>query len=96
MIEQVFGFSKSNNNLLPLRVHKEKQLKGYLLLSFMTLISYILLRQKLEGLYKVQESMIIMRSLKCKIYNNKNSKLILEPTKKQKIILNKLNIMVPK
>ena len=60
------------------------------------LISYILLREKLEGIYTVEESMIIMRSLKCKIYNSKNIKLILEPIKKQKIILNKLKIMVPK
>lgn len=96
VVEQIFGYSKNNNNLLPLRVHGEKNMKGYILLSFITLISYILLREKLGGIYTVEESMLIMRSLKCKIYNNNETEMILEPNKKQKTILDKLKIMVPK
>lgn len=93
-IEQIFGYTKNNNNLLPLRVHGEKQLEGYLLLNFIALITYILLREKLRGEMTVEEAMLIMRSLKCKLYNNSRKKLILEPTKKQKIILKKLDLKV--
>gem|GEM_PF-6168008 len=32
MAEKLFGFSKDNFELLPLRVHKEETLRGYLLM----------------------------------------------------------------
>lgn len=92
-IEQTFGYSKNNNNLLPLRVHGDKQLQGYLLLSFMSLIVYILLREKLKNIMTVEESLLILRSLKCKIYNSSKRDLILDLTKKQKIILSALKNM---
>ena len=95
-IEQLFGFSKNNNNLLPLRVHGEAQLEGYLLLNFLVLITYILIREKLGGEMTVEEIMLVLRSLKCKLYKNSKKKLILEANKKQKIIFTKLNIKVPK
>jgi transposase len=37
-IEQIFGFAKSNNNLLSLRVHSEQSVNGYLMLVFLSLI----------------------------------------------------------
>ncbi len=95
-IEQIFGYSKNNNNLLPLRVHGETQLEGYFLLNFMVLITYILIKEKLEGEMTVEEIMLSLRSLKCKLYKNTKKKLVFESTKKHKVIFKKLNITVPK
>ena len=95
-IEQIFGYSKNNTNLLPLRVHGETQLEGYLLLNFIVLITYILIREQLRGEMTVEEIMLVLRSLKCKLYKNRRGKLIFEANKKQKIIFKKLNITVPK
>ena len=94
-IEQIFGFSKNNNKLLPLRIHGESQIEGYLFLNFIVLITYILIRERLEGKMTVEEIMLVLRSLKCKLYKNSRKKLILEPNKKQKIIFKKLKIKVP-
>ena len=41
-IEQIFGFAKSNNSMLPLRVHSEKSVKGYLFLIFLSLILFVM------------------------------------------------------
>jgi len=93
-IEQVFGFSKDDLNLLPLRVHKEETLRGYLFLMFLTLVVFMFLRNELKNKYIVEEALMSMRNLKCKVYDNEI--LIPEQTKQQKEILSLLNIIVPK
>jgi len=35
-IEQIFGFAKHNNSILPLRVHGEQSIKGYIMLVHCT------------------------------------------------------------
>jgi len=93
-IEQAFGFSKDDLSLLPLRVHKEETLRGYLFLMFLTLIVFMFLRKELKNKYTVEEALLIMRNLKCKVYDNEI--LIPETNKQQKEILSLLNIIVPK
>ena len=93
-VEQAFGFSKDDLRLLPLRVHKEETLRGYLFLMFLTLVVFMFLRKELKNKYTVEEALLSMRNLKCKVYDNEI--LIPETTKQQKDILSLLNIIVPK
>jgi transposase len=92
--ERLFGFSKDDLNLVPLRVHKEETLRGYLLLIFITLIVFSLLKKEIEKDYTVEEILLIMRNLKCKVYDNEI--IVQELTKQQKEITEKLKIIVPK
>jgi transposase len=94
MVERLFGFSKDDLELIPLRVHKEETLRGYLMLMFMTLIVFVMLRKAIGGEYTVEEVLLTMRNLKCKVYENEI--LIHELSKQQKGIVEKLNIIVPK
>jgi len=38
--KRLFGFSKDDLNILPLRVHKEETLRDYLFLHFASLVVY--------------------------------------------------------
>jgi transposase len=93
-IEQIFGFAKSNNNILPLRVHSEKSINGYLLLVFISLIIFVTMRQKLQPKITMDKALIQLRALKAKIYDDQI--LIMEPNKKVKNIAKTLNIILPK
>lgn len=90
-IEQIFGFAKSNNNILPLRVHDERSIRGYLMLVFLALIIFITMRQKLKS--PMDKTILTLRSLKAKIYDE--TIIIQEPNKKTKDILKMLNIIMP-
>jgi len=93
-VEQLFGFSKDDLTLLPLRVHKEETLRGYLFLMFLTLVVFTMLRKGLQNKYTVEEALMCMRNLKCKVFDKEV--LIEEASKQQKEILSLLNIIVPK
>lgn len=92
-IEQIFGFAKSSNDLLPLRVHSEEALRGYLFLSFIVLILFIKVRGQLKDQFTPQQALVILRNLKAKIFDSEI--LLTELSKKQKTILSLLNITVP-
>ncbi|KKB96067.1 Transposase DDE domain protein [Candidatus Arcanobacter lacustris] len=92
-IEQIFGFAKSNNNLLPLRVHSEQSINGYLMLVFISLILFITMRQKLQPGITMDKALIRLRGLKAKIYDNEI--LVQEPNKKVKDLARNLNIIMP-
>ena len=92
--EMLFGFSKDDLSILPLRVHSEEALRGFLFMQFMTLIAFIQLKKKLDKSYTVEEVLISLRNLKCKIYEKEI--LISELTKEQKEISEKLDIIVSK
>ncbi len=91
-IEQIFGFAKVNN-LLPLRVHSDQSINGYLLLVFLSMVVFILMRQKLQPKITVERSLLILRNLKAKIYENEI--VPLEASKKVKDIFKDLNIKMP-
>lgn len=92
--EQLFRFSKDDLKLLPLRTHKEESMRGYLLLSFMTLSAFLLLRKRLEKKATVEEALLILRNLKVRVF--KDEMIIPELTKKQRLLFEKFDIIVPK
>lgn len=92
-IEQIFGFAKSNNSILPLRVHSEQSIRGYLFLVFLSLVLFVLMRQKLSPKFTVEQALLILRCLKAKIYDTEA--ILLEPNKKTKDISKLLGIIMP-
>lgn len=92
--EMLFGFSKDDLGLLPLRVHKESALRGFLFLQFITLVVFVLMKKKLGKNYTVEEVMLTMRNLKCKVYDTEV--VPQEMTKQQKEITKLFNILMPK
>jgi transposase len=62
MAEKLFGFSKDDLNLLPLRVHNEETCQGYLFLLFLTLVVFVMLKKKLGQTHTVEEMLLSMRN----------------------------------
>ncbi|WP_297213166.1 transposase [Thermodesulfovibrio sp.] len=92
--EMLFGFFKDDLKLIPLRVHKEETLRGYLFLIFIVLTVFVRLKGAIGRDYTVEEILFVMRNLKCKVYENEI--IVQELTKQQREILDTLNIIVPK
>lgn len=92
--EKLFGFSKDDLKLIPLRVHKEETLRGYLFLLFMTLIAFVFMKKKLGKEHTVEEALLTLRNLKCKVYDKEI--VVQELTRQQKDIIKKLEILMPK
>jgi transposase len=93
-VEQLFGFSKSDLELLPIRCHSEATIRGYLFLQFLLLIVFVEIRQKLAELVTVEEAVMILASLKCKVYQK--TIIVQELTKHQKSIFKLGSVIVPK
>ena len=92
--EKLFGFSKDDLSLLPLRVHNEESLRGFLFMQFVTLIAFVHIKNNLGKEHNVEEILLKLRNLKCKVYDDEI--IICEPNKQQKEILEKLDILMPK
>ena len=92
-VERLFAFSKSDLNLLPLRTHKESTLRGYLFLLFLLSYFFMKIHKKLKKKFTIEQSFIILSSLKAKIYENQI--LIQEANKKQKIIFELIGHQIP-
>jgi hypothetical protein len=69
-------------------------LRGYLLLTFMALVVFVLLKRAIGKKHTVEEVLLTMRNLKCKVYDGEM--LIPELTKQQKELVEKLGIIMPK
>lgn len=93
-IEQIFGLSKSDLNLLPIRNHNNKTIQGYLFFQFLLLIFYIRIREKYLKDYTVEQLSMILRKMKCKVYESRV--MPMERDKKQREIFEQANIIVPK
>jgi hypothetical protein len=83
--ENLFGISKSYLDVLPLRTHSVETFRGYLMLTFISLITYIEYKRKLRGKYTVEEALMEMSNLMCRVYGD--DILVSEPTKKMKEII---------
>ncbi len=92
--EVFFGFSKEDLALLPSRVHSHEGIRGFIFLQVLTLIAFTQLKNKLGKAYAVDEVLLSMKNLKCKIYDNEI--LINEITKEQREMAEKLGVIVPK
>ena len=77
-----------------MRVHREETLRGYLLTIFITLTVFALMKKELGNDYTVEEALLIMRNLKCKVYDKEI--IVQELAKQQKEVAEKLDIIVPK
>ena len=95
MAEQLFGISKDDLNILPIRTHSEARFKGLMLLCFIALIVYLKLKKVIEPNTTVEQLLLFMRNLKCKTYPD-NSFIVGEVTKKQRLAFEHANILVPK
>ena len=45
--EMLFGFSKDDLNILPLRRHSEEATRGFIFLQFLSLLAFVQLKNKL-------------------------------------------------
>ena len=93
-VEQIFGFSKDDLGLLPIRNHNDLTVRGYLFLQFILLILYIQIREKLVGISTVEQAIISLRKLKCKVFDERV--IPAEPTKIQRLIFEQTKVLVPK
>ena len=91
--ETYFSFSKDDLKIIPLRAHTEETLRGFLFIQFLSLIAFSLIKKKLGKKYCVEEIVLNMRNLKCKVFDDYI--LVSEVNKNQKEILKHFNYMVP-
>lgn len=94
IIEQVFGFFKSDLDSLPIRNHNDSTIRGYLFLQFLVLIIYIKIRSKVQDICTVEQALIMTRNLKCQVFDKEI--LVNELTKQQSEIYKACGVMVPK
>ena len=92
-VEQVFSVSKSDLSLLPIRNHNERTVRGYLFLQFILLILYLRIQDEISKDYTVEQLLLTLRKLKCKVFDDKI--IPSELTKKQRIIFEDAEIIVP-
>ena len=90
MAEQLFGISKDDLNILPIRTHSEARFRGLMLLSFIALIVYIKVKTFLGAEITVEQVLLLMRNLKCKVFSDK-SLIVSEVTKQQNLFLRMQN-----
>ena len=91
--ENLFGVSKSFLDFLPIRTHSIETMRGYLMLTFISLITYVELKKRLNNKFTVEEALISMANLMAKIYGNIT--IVLEPTRDMKAIASLFGYMVP-
>ena len=91
--ENIFGISKSFLDLLPIRAHGIETFRGYLMLTFISLIIYLEIKKRLNGRFTVEKAMIEMANLMCKIYGK--NVVVSEPSKNMKEIAGLLGYIVP-
>lgn len=92
--EKMFGFSKDDLNILPLRVHTEEGLRGFLFLQFLSLILFVQLKKLVGKEHTVEEVLLTFRNLKCKVYEKEL--VINEPTRQQKDLAELFGFILPK
>ena len=91
--ENLFGISKGFLDFLPLRTHSIETFRGYLMLTFISLIVCIEMKKRLGDKFTVEGALTEMENLMCKTYDD--LVLVSEPTKKMKAIADLFGYMVP-
>lgn len=91
--EQLFGISKDDLNILPIRTHTETTFKGFMFLIFLALTIYSKTK-KVLGDIAIEQALSLLRNLKCKVYEE--NLIVSEVNKKQKLLLEKCGVLVPK
>jgi len=93
--EQIFEISKSYADILPLRVHQERTLRGILMINFLAVAIYKNLNKQLHDVMPLSNALKILCSQKCKVYSD-NYCIPAEPNKKQRLILEAISNTVGK
>ena len=78
--ESTFGFSKSQFDLLPLRVHCVNALRGYIFLSYIALLLSLEITNKLKGLCTLSEAFAISHNQFCEVFDRDT--IPLEPNRR--------------
>ena len=89
-VEKAYSYSKDDLSLLPLRVHGEDALRGYLFIIFLSLIVYMEVQKEIGS---VEMAFDTLRNLKCKVFDKEI--VIQELTKDQKKLFEKIGVVVP-
>jgi transposase len=102
VVEKMFRVVKNDLSGLPLRVHKEETLRGYLFVIFLSLVLYFELQNRmnaseLQKKYSVETLLMELGKLRMVKLLNGNE-MLTEVTKKQREIIKKmkLNNLMPK
>ena len=90
-IEQIFSFSKKDFSAMP--ICNNNAVRGYLFLQLILLILFIQVREKNYTDYTIEQMFMILRKLKCKVFDDQI--IPQELLEEQKVILQKYNIIVP-
>ncbi len=88
--ENMFKISKSNADILPLRVHSERTLRGCLFINFLSVVIYKNMRSMMPKKINLEDALMQMKNMHCKVFED-NNVIPSEPNKKQKDILNAIN-----
>ena len=89
-VEKAYSYSKDDLSLLPLRVHGEDALRGYLFIIFLSLIVYMEVQKEIGS---VEMAFDALRNLKCKVFDNET--MIQELTRDQKKLFERVGVIVP-
>jgi len=92
--ERMFAIAKDDLNILPLRTHSEPNFKGFMLLIFISLVISCELKVRLGNKTSIEQAVAILNTLKCKVFDD----VIIpnEVTKKQRLLFEGCNVLVPK
>jgi hypothetical protein len=93
--ERMFGIAKDDLNILPLRTHSEPNFKGFMLLVFISLIISCGLKAKIGRKTTMEQVVSTLKTLKRKVFDD-NTVIPNEVTKKQRLIFENAEILVPK
>lgn len=91
--ERMFGIAKDDLNILPLRTHSEPNFKGFMLLVFISLIISCAIKARLGKDIPIEYAVSTLKNLKCKVFDN--TILLNELTKKQRLVFEVSNVLVP-
>ena len=98
-VEKVFRAMKNELSTLPLKIHKESTLKGYLFVAYLSLIIYFHLQNRLKDsgvLKKISLEGVLGELRKLKLVDFPSTRYLCEVTKKQTELFDTLGISVPK
>lgn len=92
MAERLFGISKDDLNILPLRIHSVDTFRGFMFLIFLSLIVYLKVKNLLGKNITIDDALLAMQNLKCKSYDD--GIIISEMTKQQRLICEACGVIV--
>jgi len=94
MAERMFGIAKDDLGILPLRTHSEPNFKGFMMLIFIALIIICELKAVLGNKISIEQAVVVLKNLKCKVFDG--VVVTNEVTKKQRLLFETCNVLVPK